>query len=120
MTLSSANSISDIENAYLDNANYEAQGSVTMCQAFLQACRMLLLRRPAEVRRGAKGSTFATTFNMEMIRAELLAARQWLAFAPAAQADGGVVFPSFLEARDYDSGYESGAPLAEPYGDQQV
>jgi hypothetical protein len=115
-----APTIEDIENAYLANANYEAQGSVTMCQAFLAACRMLLLRRPAEVRRGAKGSTFSTTFDMAMIRQELLAARQWLSFAPAAQADGGVVFPSFLEARDYDSGYESGSPTAEPYGDQQV
>lgn len=117
---SSPPTICDIENAYLANASYEAQASVTMCQAFLAACRMLLLRRPAEVRRGAKGSTFSTTFNMEMIRQELLAARQWLAFAPAAQVDGGVVFPSFLEARDYDSGYDSGTPLAEPYGDQQV
>ena len=120
MTLTSANSIADIENAYLDNSNYEAVASVTMCQQFLQACRMLLLRRPSEVRRGAKGAMFSTSFDMNIIRQEMLAAKQWMSFAPAAQIDGGVTFPSFEEARDYDSGYTSGGPLAEPYGDQQV
>jgi len=120
MTLTSSNTIADIENAYLDNSNYEAAASVTMCQAFLQACRMLLLRRPSEVRRGAKGSTFSTSFDMNIIRQEMLAAKQWMSFSPAAQVDGGVVFPSFQEARDYDSGYQSGAPQAEPFGDQQL
>ena len=120
MPLTSASSITDIENAFLDNSQYEAKQSVTMCQAYLQACRALLLRRPMEIRRGAKGTNFSTSFDMGMIRQELEAARQWLAFAPAAQVDGGVVFPSFQESRDYDSGYQSGTPLSEPYGDQQV
>jgi hypothetical protein len=53
------------------------------------------------------------------IRQELNRALQWLSFAPAAQPDGGVTFPSFEEERDYDSGYSGGQPLAEPYGDQQ-
>lgn len=118
MAISSASSITDIENAYLDNSDYEAQGSVVKCQAFLQACRALILRRPGESRRSARGSNFSVQFDMQIIKQQMDEARQWLAFAPAAQTDGGVTFPSFLEARDYDSGFSGGAARQQPYGDQ--
>jgi hypothetical protein len=59
-------------------------------------------------------------WNTEAIKSELDRALQWLSFAPAAQSDRGVVFPSFEEAGDYDSGYAGGASTQEPYGDQAV
>jgi len=119
MAITSASSTADIEAAYLDNSDYEAEGSVVKCQAFVQACRALLLRRPSEVKRNSHDSAFAMTWSLDGIRAEMDAAKQWLAFSAAGQAGGGVTFPSFSESRDYDSGAAGGSTRQQPYGDQQ-
>ena len=115
----SANALTDYEASYLDNSGYEASGSVVQCQAFIRACRALMLRRPTKAMRSAGDGHFALDWNVEAIRGELNRALQWLSFSPAAQPDSGVVFPSFEESRDYDSGYSGGAARSEPYGDQQ-
>lgn len=114
----SVNTPADFETLYLDNSGYEASGSVVQCQSFIRACRALLLRRPMRASRGAGESSFSQEWNIEAIKSELDRALQWLSFAPEAQPDGGAVFPSFAESRDYDSGYAGGAVRQEPYGDQ--
>ena len=118
MPITSASSLSDIEAAFIDNADYEAQTSVTKAQQFLLACRALLLRRPQSAKRATGTGTFSGQWDTEAIREEMRRVQQWLSFSPAAQPDGGVVFPSFEEARDYDSGASAGT--LQPYGDQQV
>jgi hypothetical protein len=70
----------------------------------MQACRCILLRRPARADRGTDGgSRQSMEWDMEAVRAALNEARQWLAYAPAAtQArGGGITHPSFIETRDF-------------------
>ena len=117
--ITSASSLSDIEAAFIDNSNYESLGDVSMAHQFVVACRAMLLRRPMQARRATGVGSFSAQWDVAAIKAELDRARQWLSFSAAAQSDGGVVFPSFEEARDYDSGASAGS-LQQPYGDQQV
>lgn len=118
MTLVPLACAADAETAYLANSNYEANVSTLQCQAFIQACRALLLFRPSRATRNSGREAGVTMeWALENIKAELTQAKQWLAFSGDGQADGGVTFPSFSEARDYDSGYIGGGARAEPYGD---
>ena len=117
--ITSASRLEDIEAAFIDNGSYEQQASVPMAQQFIIACRALLLRRPMQAKRATGTGSFSAEWGQQFIKQELDRALQWLSFSPAAQADGGVVFPSFEEARDYDSGTANGS-LAEPYGDDTV
>ena len=119
MSITSASSVADLEAAFIDNADYEAQASIEKAQTFVQACRRLLLRRPSAAKRSTGVGSFSAQWNTEALKSELDRALQWLSFAPAAQADGGVVFPSFQEARDYDSGASAGS-VTRNYGDQTV
>jgi hypothetical protein len=100
MALSAVSTSADIEAAFLDSMSYDADGSPDKCRAFIAACRGLLLRRPSTASRGASDSSQAFTWSMESIKAELDAARQWLAFAPVANGGDNTVHPDFSNLRD--------------------
>ncbi|MGO8691643.1 MAG: hypothetical protein ACLQLG_18645 [Thermoguttaceae bacterium] len=114
--LNAASTPADIEAAYLNNSNYEADQSVPEAQAFMQACRCILLRRPARASRNTGSGGQSMDWDLEAVRMQLNEARQWLAYAPAATQTrgGGITHPSFVETRDYGAG--DGATGGEYYG----
>jgi len=78
--------------AYLVNADYAETASASKAAAFASACRALLLLLPSAATQGDR----STTFNMQAIREEMLAARQ---FIQEADGGGGLVDVSFEEFR---------------------
>ena len=46
--LTSASTLTDVQNAYVDNASYAEDASIAKAKAFVTACRILLLKLPAE------------------------------------------------------------------------
>jgi hypothetical protein len=106
MALDSSSTPAEIEAAYLDNSNYDSPPNLTAAYAFVQACRAILLRRPARASRAAGGGgSQSAEWDLEHIKTELDRAQQWLAFCPAAQAAAGTnsdtTFPDFSFSRDY-------------------
>lgn len=47
MALSSTSTLAEIKAAYIDNAMYDVNGSVSQAGLFLQACRILMLLMPS-------------------------------------------------------------------------
>ena len=47
-TLSSSSTLAQVQDAYVDNASYAEDASVAKAKAFVTACRILLLKLPAE------------------------------------------------------------------------
>lgn len=94
MPLSSSSSLSDIVAAYVDNAAYRSEESVTMARDFATACRILLVKRPKRAKNGQEEIELDPT----VIQAELQQAEQWIAVV--GQTGGGVVDLSFSEFRD--------------------
>ena len=88
-SLTSSSTLAEIQAAYYDNASWEEDASTTKALAFVTACRFLLLKLPKRVAQGGRGGN-ETELDPSIIRAELNAARQWLAFSSAAATGGGV------------------------------
>lgn len=94
-TITSSSTPADIEAAYLDNCTYEEDSSVAKAKAFISACKALILKRPSRISKQGGGDL---TWDFETIKAELDAARTWLATSPTAlAASGGGVIHSSLE-----------------------
>ena len=74
MALTALSTDADVWNAFDNNADYDLVVSTTKAQAFIQACRLLLRRRPTrhssggrdgtevEFAAGAIGNALATVF----------------------------------------------------------
>ena len=72
--LSSASTLAQVQAEYVDTASYVEDGSASKCRRFITACRILLLKLPAES--GTPQAHFR--MNPELIAAELKKAEQWL------------------------------------------
>ena len=73
-SLSSSSTLTEIQNAYVDNASYAEDGSVSKAKAFITACRILLLKLPAEA--GTRESH--VRLSPDLISKEMAEARAWL------------------------------------------
>lgn len=91
MSLSSASTMAEIENAYDDNASYDLNGSVTECKEFIAACRILLRRKPQD----RSIDKMSMGYNLELWQTQLAKAEQWLSIndstTAAASAHSGSV-----------------------------
>lgn len=94
-TLSSASTLDQIKNSYLDNASYQEDSDVGKCRAFITAARMLLLKLPQSSRKGDS----ELTLSISSIQAALREARQWLGTANVAAAGGGIRYADFSNLR---------------------
>jgi hypothetical protein len=81
-SLSAASSFDDILDSYLTNASYEEDSSTSKAAAFVTACRMLLLMP----KRAGTGSRATVEMDVEQIKSELKAARDWIAANPSSEA----------------------------------
>ena len=88
MTLSSASSLINVRNAYLDNASYEQNNDVNACATFVTACRMLLAMMPTVVSAGGDASL---TIDLKIVQQELTSARQWLDTNSSNNSGAGIV-----------------------------
>lgn len=90
-TLSSATTLEQTIDAYLDNASYAEDGSTAKAQVFITACRMLLVRLPKKTESGRTQST--VEMDLGQIRKEMDAAKRWL----SSRRSGGQVTHLSLE-----------------------
>ena len=74
-SLGSDSTLQEIKDAYLDNASYEQNSSVSEAQTFITACKMLLILIPQFA---SKGGTEQIGMKVDLIQDELDRARQWL------------------------------------------
>lgn len=65
--LTSSSSIDEIVAAYTDNSLYDVDNSLPQARLFIQACRILLMRRPASINTDG----VSTRFNSAAIMADL-------------------------------------------------
>lgn len=84
-TLSSTSTLAQIEAAYVDNASYAEDASVTKAKAFITACRILLLKLPKEA--GTRDSR--TAFNSDLIQREMETAQEWVSANDTASSPSG-------------------------------
>lgn len=80
-TLSSSSTLTQIENAYLDNASYSEDKSLSKARVFITACRMLLFKLPSAQSKGAN----SLSYNRNLIQRELERAQEWLAAKDGAE-----------------------------------
>lgn len=95
--LSSSSSLDDVIDAYLDNASYEEDASVSKARAFVTACRILLVKLPMRSTHGRGGSI---EFKPETLQAALKAAQAWIQTQPGDGGQGGVRHLDFSGFRD--------------------
>lgn len=89
--------IAAARTAYLDNADYEEDASVTKAKAFITACRKLLavpITRTANA--GRDGNELE--LNPELLARMLDEARRWLA-AELSASSGAVIHADFTDFR---------------------
>lgn len=94
-TLSSASTLDQVKAAYDDNSGYDVDGNVTECQIFIQACRILLRRLPAETSKEGQ----SLRIELQRIEEALAQAKVWLATSNTAAAGGGVLYSDFSTFR---------------------
>ncbi|MGB0714260.1 MAG: hypothetical protein ACPGXK_00165 [Phycisphaerae bacterium] len=75
------------------NSSYERSGSINEAHDFIQASRILLVRRPKRVKQGEQ----EIDIDLTLIPAEIKAARQWIAVN---DTGGGVSYASCQFFRD--------------------
>ncbi|HYE91773.1 MAG TPA: hypothetical protein VEA38_12165 [Terriglobales bacterium] len=92
-TLSSSSTLTQVENAYDDNASYAEDQSVTKCRAFITAALILLRRLPSTA---VKGSNSISN-RLEGIENRLKKAEDWLA-AHTTDADDVQAAPRVVRA----------------------
>lgn len=78
MTLSSSSTLTQVRNAYFDNAGYEENGSPSEAKAFITACRQLLVRQPSRSSKGGRGGE-EIEINLTVVSEQLREAQAWLA-----------------------------------------
>ena len=86
MSITSASTQADIIGQYLDNLGYDHSGSTSACQAFIQACRALLVMHPSQWEDGQDSIRYDPT----QWRLELNAAQVWLNANTTTSGNGSV------------------------------
>lgn len=94
--LTSASTDQQVWDAFDNNADYDIDASATKAQYFVQACRILMRRRP--VRISADGTS--ADFDGSAIQKMLDSAREWLALNNTSANGGSVRHLSFRYLRD--------------------
>jgi len=91
MSIDSASTQDQIVAEYLENCGYDVEASATKCQAFIKACRALLVMHPAN------WSQTSTTIQYEprLWKEQLDVALEWLRANQADQGGGSVLHLSF-------------------------
>lgn len=79
---------------YDDNAAYDVDSSVSKAKLFIEACRVLLRRRPTRIGFGSRATEF------EAVQRALDDAREWLALNNTSANGGSVRHLSFRNLRD--------------------
>jgi hypothetical protein len=85
MSLTSTSTIAEIQAAYVDNALFDVDNSLTQARLFVQACRILLLKMP----KMAAQDRASLQLNPEMIQAEMERGVAFIANNPSATGGGG-------------------------------
>jgi hypothetical protein len=83
-----ATALEEHQAAYLANADYDEDGSLAKCRAFITACRSLLVCLPSRMARGQAGNL---EWNVEVLKGELDRAQEWLALHDDAPIAGAAV-----------------------------
>lgn len=89
-TLSGSSTLAEIQASYADAASFEEDASPAKARAFITAARLLLMKLPASS--GHSGNQLQ--FNLQLIRAEMDRARQWLSTNGSTGADGSQQSPA--------------------------
>lgn len=98
-TLSSTSTLAQIKAAYADNASYEEDDDATKAQAFITACRMLMMNLPKRTVHGGRGEE--VELPIELIEKQLTAARSWRGSHGGLAAGGaGVKHADFRDFRE--------------------
>ena len=97
MALSATSTQEDVIAAYKANARYDFAASATMCQDFIEACRLLLLMLPKIAGLGTRGSM---QLNPDLIQLQLERAEAWVNTVPAGVAGANVRYFGFQRFRD--------------------
>lgn len=101
MSLTSTSTLSQVQAAYEDNADYDLVGSTSKARDFIQACRYLLLRLPAQSSELDKNVGLRE--NLAEIRSAMQRAEQWLQTnggTDGSDSTGGVRYTSFEGFRE--------------------
>lgn len=96
-TLNSSSSFAEVKAAYMDNASYAEDNSVTKAAAFITACRFLTLLLPGRASKGRQ-QEIEFTANLETIEKQMNAASVWLDSANAGAS--GSQF-TYADLRDF-------------------
>ena len=73
-TLSSTDTLAQVQAAYADSASYVEDNSVAKCRAFITACTILLLKLPAE--QGTREAQLR--LNPDLVQKQMERAQTWL------------------------------------------
>jgi len=96
-TITSANTIQQVQAACLDNCGYAEANDTGMAGRFVTACRALILFRPSKTSHGKGGSV---EFDLAQIQIQLNEARTWL----ANRQEPDVTHPDMTNFRDLPAG----------------
>ncbi len=92
-----AESLSATLAAFDENADYDADESVSKAKLFRSACRRLIAKLPAQASRGGSGGNQSFGYRVDEIRALLQEAEAWLALNDT--ANSAVTHPDFSFSR---------------------
>jgi hypothetical protein len=84
-SLTSESTLAEVNAAYVDNASYQEDNSTDKAAAFITACRILLLKIPAQAASGKNLIQMNTT----LIERQMTAAQQWRQAALNSASGGG-------------------------------
>jgi hypothetical protein len=101
MAITSASTLAQVQAEYENNADFESPPSPAKAQAFIVACRYLLVRLPSNMDHASGSGRRAIQRNLEVIQGELEWARAWVATNGAAgtAASAGARHFSFEDLR---------------------
>jgi len=74
-----ADDLATIREAYLDNADYDVDGSVSEAKAFRTACRRLIAMLPSNASRGGSGGSQQFAYRVDEIQKQFHEVQAWLA-----------------------------------------
>jgi hypothetical protein len=92
-----AETLTETLTAFDENADYDADESVSKAKLFRTACRRLIPKLPAQSARGGPGGNQSFAYRVDEIRALLAEVEAWLALNDT--ADSAVTHPDFSYSR---------------------
>lgn len=93
-----AATLAEAQEARLDNADYDEDGSVAKAKAFRTACRRLMTLLPMSMMRGAGSNQQTVAFRIEELRRDIDSVESWLAVNDT-DSNPSVIHPDFGYSR---------------------